>query len=332
MKRILKGACIVAMVALAFTSCKKKDNATLSFVATTEDIEVVNDDRVYINPQNQLAFEQGEQVVLYNITEDDNVTPYSYYGVYTARTTGPRVLFDYQSGPLVDHPEMADAFFGIYPGQRVNNAFLAQGNYGVFNIPNVQTYREINGAAALPERSWAMAGKHTDIASIEDEFYFNFQNLMGALGLWLKTNGEEKVVTSIVYEDKLFHVAGDVHMKIHKVDPTEMMWLFNDYDPTFTNTEFVSRFNAFKTSTGYFVDGDQYGKTITLDCGEGVVINGTRKPFYIALRPLASMGGRKITVNFADGSKAVIDDDINRRIAPGQIRNREENVSLHMVP
>ena len=62
MKRILKGACIVAMVALAFTSCKKKDNATLSFVATTEDIEVVNDDRVYINPQNQLAFEIDERL------------------------------------------------------------------------------------------------------------------------------------------------------------------------------------------------------------------------------------------------------------------------------
>lgn len=331
MKRILKGACVVALVALAFTSCKKNENKNLTLIATAEEVEVVNDDRVYINPQNLVYFEQGDQVVLYNIVEDDNVTPYSYYGVYTARTTGSRVLFDYQSGPLVDHPDKADAFFGFYPGQRVNNGFLTQGNYGVFNIPNVQTYREINGTAVLPERSWAMAGKRDDVTTIQGEdFYFNFQNIMGALGLWLKTNGEEKVVTSIVYEDKLFNVAGDFHMKIHKVDPTEMMWLFNNYD--LTNPEFVSRFNAYKSSTGYFVDGDQYGKTITLDCGEGVVINGTRKPFYIALRPLASMGGRKITVNFADGSKAVIDDDINRRIAPGQIRNREENVSLHMVP
>jgi hypothetical protein len=319
----------MAMLALAFTSCKKNETK-LSFIATINEPEVVNDDRIYLTPTKDLFFEQGEQVMLYNIKyEENDVTPHSYYGVYTCRTTGPRVFFDYQSGPIYYHPDKADAFFGFYPGQRVNNAYLAQGNVGVFDIPTTQVYREINGSAAFAERSWAAAGKRTDMESIEQEFYFTFQSIMGALGLWLKTDGEEKIVKSIVYEDKMFNVTGDVHLKIHEIDPDEMMWLFNNYDPN--SPTYMQRLNEYIDATGYFVDGNK-GKTITLDCGEGVVINGTRKPFYIVLRPLASYAGRTITVNFADGSQAVIDDDVNRKIAPGQIRNREENVSQHMVP
>lgn len=331
MKRILKCACIVAMVVLAFTSCKKNESK-LSFIATTNNVEVVNDDRIYITPQNQVFFEQGEQTMVYNIKfEENDVTPNSYYGVYTARTTGSRVTFDYQSGPIIYHTDRADAFFGFYPGQRVNNAYLAQGNVGVFDIPTTQVYREINGNAVLPERSWAMAAKSTEQVSIEDNFVLNYQPIMGALGLWLKTNGGEKVVKSIVYEDKLFNVTGDVHLKIHEIDPVEMTWLFNNYNPD--NASYMQRLNNYLSVTGYFVDGVNKGKTITLDCGEGVVINGTRKPFYIVLRPLASYAGRTITVNFADGTKVVIDDDINRKIAPNQIRNKEENVDNYpLIP
>lgn len=326
----------MAMVALAFASCKKNENKALTFVATTEEVVVVNDeDRAYIDPQvaNTPIFEQGEQVVLYNTYEDGNATPHSYYGVYTARATGPRVLFDYQSGPLVDHPLKEDggAFFGFYPGQRVNNAFLAQGNYGVFDIPNVQTYREINGNAVFSERSWAMAGKRTDISDINDEFYFNFRNIMGALCLKPRTNGEQKTITSIVFEDKTFHLTGDVHLKIHKIDPDEMLYLFNNYNPS--NTTYLQRLNDYKTATGYFVDGNQMGKTVTLDCGEGVVIDGTgNKPFYIVLRPLAWYAGCVITFNFADGSKAVIDNNLSRTMAPGMIRNITTNVDNYMVP
>lgn len=323
MKRILKGACIVAMLALAFTSCKKNETKH-SFIATIDEVEVLNDERVYLTPDLKLHFEQGEQVMLYNIKlEENDVTPSSYYGVYTCRTSGPRVLFDYQSGPIIYHPGKADAFFAFYPGQRVNNAYLAQGNVGVFDIPTTQVYREINGSAVFAERSWAAASKRTDMETLEQEFYFNFQSIMGALGLWLKTDGEEKVVKSIVYEDKMFNVTGDVHLKIHEIDPDEMMWLFNNYNPS--DLTYMQRLNDYIDATGYFVDGNK-GKTITLDCGNGVVINGTRKPFYIVLRPLASYAGRKITVNFADGTNFVIDDDNNRRIAPGQIRNIEYNV------
>ena len=331
MNRILKSACIVAVMALAFASCKKNETK-LSFVATADEIQFNDVERAYIDPSisNKPIFEQGEQVVLYNIELNENdETPHSYYGIYTARTTGQRVLFDYQSGPLVDHPIMSDAFFAFYPGQRVNNAFLAQGNYGVFDIPNVQTYREINGKGVFAERAWAMAGKKTDQTNINDEFYFNFRNIMGAMCLWLRDPNAQKVVTSIEYTDKLFHVAGDVHLKIHEIDPDEMLYLFRNYNPG--NDAYMQRLNDYKRATGYFVDGNQYSMTMTLDCGDGVALNGTAKPFYMVLRPLAYYAGCTITINFADGSKKVIDTNNNRVIEPGVINNFT-NVNVNNLP
>jgi len=319
MKKILKGACIVALVALAFTSCKKNDNKAHSFFATVEQTEdlVGEDERVYITPGNnpEVYFEQGEQVLLYNI--DYAGGPRSYYGVYTSRTTGPQTPFDYQSGPIIDHLERADAFFAFYPGQRVNNAYLSQNNYVIFDVPNRQTYREINGVGVLPERSFAMASKRDDINTLVDAT-FPFQPIMGALVLELKTNGTPRTITSIVYEDNTFNVAGDVHVKIHEVDPVEMTWLFDNYNPD--NDSYMHRLGEYLDRTGYFVDGDAYGKTMTLDCGDGVEINGTAKPFNIALRPLAFHNGAKITVNFANGDKAVLSTTANCVIKPNKRR------------
>lgn len=317
MNRILKGACIVAVIALAFTSCKKNENKAHSFLATVEETGVEDGERVYLTPGSnpQIFFEQGDQVLLYNI--DYAGGPNSYYGVYTARNTGSQAYFDYQSGPIIEHLDRADAFFGFYPGQRVNNAYLSQSNYGIFDVPNHQTYREINGVSALPERSFAMAAKRDDINSLVDAT-FPFQPIMGILHLQLKTNGEERTVTSIVYEDNTFNVAGDVHMKIHEVDPVEMTWLFDNYDSS--NPTYLARLNDYINTTGYFVDGAAYGKTMTLDCGEGVVINGTAKDFYISLRPLAFMNGATITINTTDGP-AVISTTRDNRIRPNKRRD-----------
>lgn len=317
MNRILKGACIVAVIALAFTSCKKNENKAHSFLATVEETGVEDGERVYLTPGSnpQIFFEQGDQVLLYNI--DYAGGPNSYYGVYTARSTGSQAYFDYQSGPIIEHLDRADAFFGFYPGQRVNNAYLSQGNYGIFDIENYQTYREINGVSALPERSFAMAAKRDDINSLVDAT-FPFQPITGILHLQLKTNGENRTVTSIVYEDNSYNVAGDVHIKLHEVDPTELYYMFDNFD--LNDPTFVNFFTDWKSRTGYFVDGAQYGKTITLDCGDGVVINGTAKDFYISLRPLAFMNGATITINTTDGP-AVISTTRDNRIRPNKRRD-----------
>lgn len=329
MKMILKGACIVAVLALAFTSCKKKENNAHSIFVSTQPVEISDGERAYVDPTNsRIYFEQGDQVMLYNI--DYAGGPRSYYGVYTTRETGyENVEFDYQSGPIIDHMGKADAFFAFYPGQRVNNAYLSQNNMGIFDIANHQTYREINGQGVYAERTWAMAAKTEDYAAI-DQAHFTFQNIMGGVNFKLSTNQPNKVVSSIVFEDNIFNIAGDVHLKIDEVDPVEMTWLCNNYNPN--NATYMQRLNDYIDAVGYFVDGDQKGKTITLDCGEGVALTSTPKSFYIVLRPLAMYGGFTATVNFTDGSHAVIATTYPNTVRPNVIKRFTLNIDNFMVP
>ena len=330
MKKILKGACIVALVALAFTSCKKKENNAHSIFATTQAIEISDGERAYVDPDRHIIIEEGDQIMLYNI--DYAGGPRSYYGVYTANSTGyQNVQFDYQSGPLIDHMTRADAFFAFYPGQRVNNAYLSQNNMGIFDIANKQTYREINGQSVYAERTWAMAAKDEVTTSVDDA-HFEFQNIMGGVEFKLSTNQSNKAIKSIVFEDNLFNIAGDVHLKIDEVDPVEMTWLCNNYNPN--NATYMQRLNDYIDAVGYFVDGDQKGKTITLDCGEGVAINSTPKSFYIVLRPLAMYGGFTATVNFTDNTQAVISSTrpVVNMIKPNLFKRFTLNVDNYMVP
>lgn len=330
MKKILKGACIVALVALAFTSCKKKENNAHSIFATTQAVEISDGERAYVDPDRHIIIEEGDQIMLYNI--DYAGGPRSYYGVYTANSTGyQNVRFDYQSGPLIDHMTKADAFFAFYPGQRVNNAYLSQNNMGIFDIANKQTYREINGQSVYAERTWAMAAKDEVTTSVDDA-HFEFQNIMGGVEFKLSTNQSNKVVSSIVFEDRVFDIAGDVHLKIDAVDPNEMLWLCNNYNPD--NATYMQRLNDYRTATGYFVDGDQKGKVITLDCGEGVALNSTPKSFYIVLRPLAMYGGFTATVNFTDNTQAVISSTrpVVNMIKPNLFKRFTLNVDNYMVP
>lgn len=330
MKKILKGACIVAMVALAFTSCKKNENSAHSIYVTTQSVEISDGERSYVDPANHIIVEQGDQVMLYNI--DNAGGPRSYYGVYTARTTGwQNVKLDYQSGPIIDHMDRADAFFAFYPGQRVNNAYLSQNNMGIFNVENRQTYREINGQTVYAERSWAMAAKDESNATVTDA-QFEFKNIMGGVNFKLSTNQSNKAIKSIVFEDNLFNIAGDVHLKIDEVDPVEMTWLCDNYNPN--NATYMQRLNDYIDAVGYFVDGDQKGKTITLDCGEGVALTSTPKSFYIVLRPLAMYGGFTATVNFTDNTQAVISSTrpVVNMIKPNLFKRFTLNVDNYMVP
>lgn len=322
MKKILKGVCMLALVAMAFTSCKKNENKAHTFYATSEELVVSNVDRAYIVYQGNSAstdFEAGDQIMMYNLNYSD--PRQTYYGVYTARTTGHTVPYDYQSGPIIDHMSKQDAFFGYYPGQRVNNAYLADRNVVVFNIPNYQNYREINGVAAPAERSMAMAAKYeTDdpVATIDDAD-LQFKNIMGVLRLDLRSN-TPRTVKSIVFEDKKFNITGDVHLRIDKVDDTRLLSLINRFSANYdTNPSYMAELNDCINDLGYFVDGEK-GNTITLNCGEGVQINGTAKPFYIALRPAAYYAGCIITINFEEGEPAVINSSRNNMFKPNDLK------------
>lgn len=327
MNKILKGLCMVALVALAFTSCKKDDNNAKSFYAYPGEVAFEEDgaDKAYING-SVLMMEAGDEVMLYNI---DNVNAAnSVYGLYTTDATGTPVHFTYQEGPIANNGTKMDAFFAFYPGGIVDNSQLANDNYAVFSIPKEQVYREVNGVSTLPANGWAMAAKDDTHANIADA-NFKFQTIMGGLCLKL-TSTSGKTVRSLEVTDNGSPITGDVHLKIHKVNPNTLTSLINSYNPT--DDTFLANLQSYIHEAGYYVDGANKGQRISLNCGNGVALNGkTPKPFYVCVRPAAFYYGFSISVNFTDGTHALIETSKNKMVKPGVIKSTSVNVDNYLV-
>jgi hypothetical protein len=299
---------MLAVVALAFTSCKKnneqKEGIRFSGVTEAFVVNTFDEDRAYIgtNGNTNTFFEVNDQIMVYNLNSDD--ATHTNYGIYWTDKAGHRVDWYYSSGTVINHNPTETALFAFYPAEIVNNARLWEGeNEAMFEIVNHQEYRKYGNQVVLPKTTLAMAAADTVAAGV-DEKEFQFRNIMG--GLWLRlTDTQARTITSIVYEDNTFNVTGRVHLKIDKVNPDVLLSLLNNYGQP-GNAEALA---AYISESGYFVDDAHAalkGKVITLDCGEGVQLSAnSAKDFLITLRPLAMFDGCKITFNFAEGEPLV---------------------------
>lgn len=299
---------MLAVVALAFTSCKKnneqKEGIRFSGVTEAFVVNTFDEDRAYIgtNGNTNTFFEVNDQIMVYNLNSDD--ATHTNYGIYWTDKAGHRVDWYYSSGTVINHNPVETALFAFYPAEIVNNARLWEGeNEAMFEIVNHQEYRKYGNQVVLPKTTLAMAAADTVAAGV-DEKEFQFRNIMG--GLWLRlTDTQARTITSIVYEDNTFNVTGRVHLKIDKVNPDVLLSLLNNYGQP-GNAEALA---AYISESGYFVDDAHAalkGKVITLDCGEGVQLSAnSAKDFLITLRPLAMYDGCKITFNFAEGEPLV---------------------------
>lgn len=298
---------MMAVVALAFASCKKNNQTEgIRFSGVAQDFEVqsMDEERAYIvihGTSFSTNFEVNDQIMVYNLNSDDaNLTN---YGIYWTDRDGHTVDWFYSSGTVINHQPTETNLFAFYPAEIVNNARLWEGdNEAMFEITNEQIYRTKGSTVLIPKRTMAMAAKDS-LAPYVEEKVFNFKNIMG--GLWLRlTDSQNRKVTSIVYEDNMFNVTGRVHLKVDEVDPDVLTNLINNYDPS--NATYLASLNAYITKSGYYVDdahNNLKGKTITLNCGEeGVQLGNSAKDFFIILRPLAMYGGFKLTFNFTEGN------------------------------
>lgn len=335
MKKILRGVCMLAVVALAFTSCKKdeqKDGIRFSGVTENFVVNTVDEGRAYIGSSgdNNTYFEANDQIMVYNLNSDDAYL--TNYGIYWTDKAGHRVDWYYSSGTVINHNPVETALFAFYPAEIVNNARLYEGgNEAMFELVDHQDYRKYKGQVVLPKTTLAMAAADTVAAGV-DEKEFQFRNIMG--GLWLRlTDTQSRKITSIVYEDNVLNVTGRVHLKVDKVDPTILTDLLNRYNPT--DNDYLQDLNDYIQESGYYVDATQAGlkgKVITLNCGDGVQLNpNTVQQFMITLRPLAAYYGFKLTFNFAEGEPVVYDYDLltptQRMIRPNQFLRLTRNIA-----
>lgn len=325
MNRIVRNVCMIAIVALAFTSCKKNNNETKSvaFHGSVERFVEVNQDgefeRMYIDEGLNTIFEEGDIFGVYCITEQGSSSArYSLTEGYLQPTDGMSNVYSNFEGD--------GAYYAFYPGEN-SVAYNATTYLGQYRLDATQTYRgprESNGVqvAQMPEKAVYMAAKDEEAHEFA-QCFFPFRNIMGALSLRLYSpNGQ--IVKSIAVKDNKFNLVGTVTLKVNEVDPVYMTTLFRNYnesDPAYM-AELAEYLGP--DHLNYSLGGD-VRNTVVLDCGaEGVELGATPAEatrFLIVLRPLALLEGGEITITFDDNTTKTFTSTKDNRISPNVIRN-----------
>lgn len=324
MNKLAKTLCMMAVVALAFTACKKNDADTkaIPFNASTQTFVQDNEnpfEKVYLNNGN-VAFESGDNIMLFNIKANPTTSAPSQADMYTVQ---PNLVSLVGSGTLDGTTD--GNYYAFYPGQVVSGSDLLASNRSTFTLAATQSYPSttnpnFDANFPLPANCLYMAAKdltHTDLT----QTVYDFQNICGILSFsFFSPSG--KSVASIEVTDKSFNLVGDVTLRLDKVDPVYMTTLFNNYsDDAAYQTELQNYL--------FGADGIEYAianasPTVTLQCGtDGVALGTTQGEatrFFIVMRPLALLNGFDAVITFTDGTDYQIHSTRNNVIKPNQIR------------
>lgn len=333
MNKFAKALCMMAVVALAFTSCKKNDDAEqATFACTSEQLQSIDDEfeKAYINNNNQIYFEEGDRVAVFNCNNTDFSKSKEYVG--TAQGDGTSVAFYAQNvgdnqtivPGVIDENLVTreDAFYAYYPFEGIRR-WRPTGNMGVFRLNRVQEYRaDANGNPLIPRGALYMAAKDETAATLYD-CNFKFKNICGILSLKLYSPSG-KSVEYIQIHDNAVSLTGNVSFRLHRVDPVEMTSLLDGYITNNQDPTWLSNLEEYKTLVGYTIN-NQSG-FVTLDCTDNPVALGNTKAtatrFLIVLRPGALINGCTIYVKYVDEDEPVdYPSTKNNVIRPNFIRN-----------
>lgn len=325
MNKFAKTLCMMAVLALAFVSCKKTETTGYSFpfkgsVQQFENVYEGDFDRAYMNPDNlKVYFEEGDAIMLFNIYQDPAGFESSHgqtYWLNAGHLVNPYGTISLQ----INQPgQLQSYYYGFYPAENVVDFLhLDNENRATFRMDAEQTYRTISGVPTIPQGALYMAAKDEDHNNL-NQAVFNFQNICGVLSLkFYSPTG--KTVTSIVVEDNRFELVGDITLKIHEVDPVYMTTLFRNYNET--DAAYMAELATYLNDLGFQTTG--VGNAVTLNCPDGVTLGTTPEAasrFFIVLRPLALLEGCHITVNFTEGPAFEINSTKNNVISPNVVRN-----------
>lgn len=316
--------CMMAVVALAFTACKKNETekSVLPLNATFETLTVENEsgfEKVYLD-NGKVKFESGDAVALFNIKANPTTSEPSQVGVYTVQ---PDLLGLYITPPTPLDGTTDGNYYAFYPGGAVSGAELLASNRSTFTLEDTQIYpnNPFDPYFPLPNNCLYMAAKDETATTLTTTVY-NFKNICGILALNLYSPSG-KSVKSIEVTDKKFNIVGDVTLRIDRVDPAQLTTLFNNYSDD-------AAYQAELQNYLFGPDGLEYSvanasPTVTLNCGsEGVELGTTAAEatrFFIVMRPLALTEGCDIVITFTDESTHVINSVRNNVIKPNRIRN-----------
>ena len=322
MNKIAKLMCLVAVIALIGTSCKKNEETVTCQGAFVEMNSTEEGAKTY-KVGNRIEWDADDMVEIFNVANGNNSFT---HGTFSVSGAGNYATFTLMNGNITTQNQ--GAFYAFYPS---GNQYVAKGGgfkeawttgnghvKGLFLLPPVQQYRVINGIPAIPQGALAAAAKEENTSYLGD-VRFNFQAINGVLVLryylddpsWVNT----KKVDYITVTDKRVHIAGLMEVYLDKVNPTELMQKLNAFNPD--DDVYMANLLTYKQQIGYYIpepSANPYlSKTVKLQCKtdlDGQFPNGvtlgtsanTATIFNIALRPGAFSHGMVIQVHYTDGS------------------------------
>jgi hypothetical protein len=299
----------VKMIGMAFllgafafvgSSCKKNNSDTTSIKVTMPGVEVVNneDDRAYIDfntAGNPMIWSKDDEVMFYNLNTDYTKSVRNVFTIHEGIGSTSGYFVGGVMGEAMDL-----GFYGFYPASKVVHHPLQEGNSQTFDVPGTQNYVENQ----MDPTSLVMACQGQ--APVDG---FNLHQIFGFANIKLRG---DRIVKSVVITDRKSNLNGNITLDLPYITDGNAEVLNNRCN------ELANSSTTYETVWGHIEDmlrdmnyssvpAETDGKSMKLDCGEGVQLDPTNYTnFVITLRPGALHQGFTITVNYTEGEPDVI--------------------------
>jgi hypothetical protein len=308
MKKIISTLCIVAMVALVATSCKKKNEEGASFTVNVEETTgwgqapSIDDGKAYLDPNNSYNFtwNEGDKIRIYNLSSTPSQSFSQLYVAEQGSEGKTEVRFFSESGdPIGGRQDLG--YFVFFNGNNATGTMLANGNREKFVVSPTQNfesaYRMDKGALAL-----ACRVADNGASYVTD---FTLSHIFGFLNIGIADNahdGKTRNVSRIEVEDASWNLAGELTLKLDGVDPETFSALQSQLEGTLNGGDVAAYQTAlarYLSSIGYHAEPTNT-KMITLNCNNEPLTADAWEYFIIPIRPGALYTGCTIRIYYED--------------------------------
>jgi len=307
-KKIIYAVCMMGLVALVATSCKKKEEAT-TFTGQIECLEDGGafgdeDNRAYMNPASLVvSWQTGDEIKVYNINESNYRQTLTQ--IYTVDEGGS------SSAHISGDPVGTNSvFYAFYPASMCQTGeYLLEGNYEVFELSDEQELATPGGAWTYCNTSLPMAAKSVNHNT------FRFTSIFGIARFRLTARGvgnDTWRIAGLKVVDNQFNLSGQVTLKPHKIDEERLgniMLSFYNGDEL-TDIADYSGYVLSHTGDGLGYSAQGGGKSVTYSLLEraagGLEVSADNNQWVdvlVSLRPGALAYGFKLYVYVYPGSE-----------------------------
>ena len=320
-KKIFYGICMMGLVALVATSCKKKEESANSFSATHGAFEAVSidDDRAYLDPETKLTiWDEEDQIKVFNFEKGrEAIFQVENAGANTCRFVNQGEDIGYASG-----------YYAFYPAEMAADTF--DGVYQKFVLDPVQYVRSFSDDGYSYGMQTVSIPQAAYTTYQENHYYFKIIFGIARFNMTCAPkDGKTRYVQKIVVRDNHFNLCGEVTLKPNKIDQGKLSELMT-YLKAANDEQYAIKWNEYVLShegdgLGYSARGG--GKELIYDftslnnLGHGVGLNNVDvRSMMVGLRPGALAYGFYLDVYVYDNydgqvKKITIDKYANEKRA-----------------